>query len=1519
MAEPACEQGDVLDGRYRLVVSLGRGGFGDVWRAEELLPDGKPLREVALKLLVRGVAADWAEEARIIASLRHPALVTVYAAGLLPVHGETLPFVAMELLRGENLASIVDAGRKVAWRRALSWAREAAAALDEIHRAGVVHLDLKPANLFLSASGLKVLDFGIAQRGGAREVVTLSSDDAMSTAAFMALDASSSGGSVSLTGMSRTVIGTPGFMAPEVIEGGEAMPAADAYALAACVVQLVTGHLPQDVRARPTREALSEQQKWIAEVQAATLHGRLRDLDQAALGATELGASAGFPRGLAELLLRWLRLDPVARGVAPGSLTAQLDEVWLRPHGATRTPFPGSAPYGPGDEGNLHGRDRERERVARELMDQPCVILHGAAGAGLTSLARAGIVPELAKSGADGRENWVGCHVRLGDDPNRAFGAAIGSWLRALTGSATAEAEPDAHGDAPAVFELDLQPNEALLRLAAWAATAKVGVVVVVEDLGAALDGLIRADEFWPVFAAISDGMPGVRIIGLLREEWLGAFLAHQTGRALQPCVRFVGVPSWSASEELVCDPARALGLRSEGGDEVIADIKAELAREGASLAAVSLALASWWRGPLDAAHWLKQGGLIGPLADHAERSLLALVPEHRAVAEWVLLRLLRADGSAIDVKPDALAAAHEAPELVLDVLDELCAARLVRVRDGNVGIGHPALATRWGRLHDRRLHDVERMVFVEQLRAAASRWGQLGAPPDELWIPAKVAELDGRFRGVWLELGREERAFIEASRAMRRRQLLFRVVAAVAVVAVVFGAVALENVRRARALEQQGALDQATRQAAVERLVTSSRRTADPYRRIALLGAAIDADSRDPLLSFELFAATRELPVANFLVLDPPQNPRFPWDARVVLGHTREHVVLLDLMPDEGVQWGAVETRLAAHEGGLHDVEPLRFGDGFITRGLDGTLRVWRLRENREIALAAESPMRCIRGLSRVLVADAAPVVSCVTLDGLARWDLRDPAHADTLPFGGRLLAISPDGEWLAAARQKRVLAWHRGHEPSEIAMPEQGAAMLAAFSPRDPVLAVVDARVALLFDLTSGTPRPLFAGAPLEHRIDDPVDARFADGGLDLAVCDSDGAGTWTYLRRGGRALTDGPPPNASSPCHVDAHAPAPLASLAAYGPLLLDGASVGPRQFDGGWRLADGRLVTRDLVAFDPVARALTDVTQIKTNEPAKDTTSIIDIVRVNDVVLAQYGDELRAMTLRGESLWSRKARLLSSCADGRVLAWRKGEPPLGWEVIDAARGSLVARVASKPGFVLGVEPSCSRLFVQTLDGRLASVPLTGNAASLIEPTPIDPGGGGYAVDGYVFDARASSGSAETEPGLWLAFSSGAMARAQASGTLRSYGHAAPRATAMADGPKAGELIFADESGVLIRSIGEQDLRLVGPMPGREWSDVRVLPGGERALLAWGDGLALVHLSRRELVGWTELEGRGRVAPWDDEGSMVAWSFAHQGPLRGDLLPLGKTLAGMVAKRASNLVAELDANGAPHVRLR
>ena len=172
----ARQPGDLLDARYRLVSRLGHGGFGDVWRADELLPDGAPFRQVALKLLVPGGgdAVDWAEEAKLLASFRHPSLVTIYAAGILEAEWRSERFVAMELLsRARNLSELHRARGSAAVAAGARLGRERArAALDLIHAAGVMHLDLKPANLFLSEGGvLKVLDFGIARRAGVAAVV----------------------------------------------------------------------------------------------------------------------------------------------------------------------------------------------------------------------------------------------------------------------------------------------------------------------------------------------------------------------------------------------------------------------------------------------------------------------------------------------------------------------------------------------------------------------------------------------------------------------------------------------------------------------------------------------------------------------------------------------------------------------------------------------------------------------------------------------------------------------------------------------------------------------------------------------------------------------------------------------------------------------------------------------------------------------------------------------------------------------------------------------------------------------------------------------------------------------------------------------------------------------------------------------------------------------------------------------------------------------------------------------------
>jgi hypothetical protein len=201
-------------GRYRLDALLGRGGMAEVFRAT----DTKLARTVAVKVILATHAVEehflerFLREARMVASLEHPNILPVYDFG----EENGVPFLVMPYLPGGSLQGRLKAG-PVPFAVAAAWIAQLSDALDAAHAAGVLHRDVKPANVLLGKDDrLFLADFGIAKM----------------------LE--------SQTGLTATgvVVGTPIYMAPEQAQGHPASPATDRYALAVVAFEILSGRPP---------------------------------------------------------------------------------------------------------------------------------------------------------------------------------------------------------------------------------------------------------------------------------------------------------------------------------------------------------------------------------------------------------------------------------------------------------------------------------------------------------------------------------------------------------------------------------------------------------------------------------------------------------------------------------------------------------------------------------------------------------------------------------------------------------------------------------------------------------------------------------------------------------------------------------------------------------------------------------------------------------------------------------------------------------------------------------------------------------------------------------------------------------------------------------------------------------------------------------------------------------------------------------------------------------------------------
>ncbi len=275
--------GTLLAGRYRIVGLLGKGGMGEVYRATDLTLG----QSVALKFLPASATEDrfllerFHGEVRIARQISHPNVCRVYDIG----EAEGMPYISMEYVDGEDLASLLPRIGRLPGDRALATARKICAGLAAAHAKGVIHRDLKPQNIMMDKRGeIVIMDFGLAAIAD-----QLSGAEARN--------------------------GTPAYMSPEQLKGTEVTARSDIYALGLVLYEIFTGRRPFE--AKTVRELIAVQESGqlttmssiAADVDPAVERAirRCLEADPAKRPENPLAVSAALPGG-----------DPLAAALAAG-------------------------------------------------------------------------------------------------------------------------------------------------------------------------------------------------------------------------------------------------------------------------------------------------------------------------------------------------------------------------------------------------------------------------------------------------------------------------------------------------------------------------------------------------------------------------------------------------------------------------------------------------------------------------------------------------------------------------------------------------------------------------------------------------------------------------------------------------------------------------------------------------------------------------------------------------------------------------------------------------------------------------------------------------------------------------------------------------------------------------------------------------------------------------------------------------------------------------------------------------
>ncbi|MEM7113696.1 MAG: protein kinase [Chloroflexota bacterium] len=734
-------------GKYQVQELLGRGGTGEVYKAYHAALE----RDVAIKTIHTfsdepKAIERFRREAQIIAALRHPNIVQVHD---FDIANDTF-YMVMEHVPGQSLQGYLKPvharGETVPLAEALKLFQTVCRAVAYAHQQGVVHADIKPANVLLNEEKQPILaDFGLSRIMG-RERVT----------------------------SSNALTGTPAYMSPEQCMSKGSDERSDIYSLGVMLFELVTGSLP-----------------FTGDSLVAII---LKHIDEPPPFPRALNPD--LPPELETIILRAMEKEPGKRFQFVTDMLQALDEVLVPLGGVPSVLFDIDSPLPEGTLPCYRGLEVfeeehahlyfGREALVRQLLLRLEMMLDdtlpdsgqigrflavlGASGSGKSSLIRAGLIPQIRAGVIEGSDSWQIRLFKPGSQPLTSLATTLGTLVtdgRLTPALLTQFLQKDGRSLSRVVQEG--QPNQRLIL-----------VVDQFEEIFTLCHDENERRKFIEnlLYAATVNDGP-VFVLLTMRADFYHHCAAYRdlANRVANQQI-LVGGMNEMELRQAILQPAQQIGLRFEPGlvDKILADV----AEQPGALPLLQYALLELWERRngrlLTLRSYLASGGVQGAIAQRADDLYSHLDRVQQTTLRRIMLRLteLGDEGTRATSRRAKLAEFSTSQAnvgLVTQVLRTLAEARLVTVDEETAEVAHEALIRSWPTLQEWLAEDQEGIRIHRHLSDAAHAWQSLNRDRSELYRGVRLVRSVEWAEEHADELNPVERAFLQASQDLAEAQ----------------------------------------------------------------------------------------------------------------------------------------------------------------------------------------------------------------------------------------------------------------------------------------------------------------------------------------------------------------------------------------------------------------------------------------------------------------------------------------------------------------------------------------------------------------------------------------------------------------------------------------------------------------------------------------------------------------------------------------------------------------------------